>query len=382
MLRKLLVALSMPCAVLAQTPADRWNLADVYATEAAWQEDTRRLEGQFDEMKTCRGQLGESPARFKACMDLNTDLYKRFRRLSTYASETFAENTAAPAGMELRQKARLLGSRTEESVAFVRPEILALGPDRVARLLAGDAALAIYRRPLDVVLRNAPHTLDDAGESMAATFGLATSAPESVYTTLSNADMLWPSVKLSNGQVARLDQSGYTKYRAVANRADRKKVFDTFWRTWKDYERTFGVTFDEMLKTDSAYAKVRRYPGLDHAQARSVEDSVGGLRHADRADEREPADAAPVLQAAREDARRARHALLRHLSAARQRRSQVSARARQAHDARVAGAARRGLLSRSSSAGSRNAGWTPIRGRRSSRARTSTAVRTTCIRSC
>jgi oligoendopeptidase F len=260
MLRKLLVALSMPCAALAETPADRWNLADIYATEAAWQEDARRLEGQFEEMKTCRGQLGESSARFKACMDLNTDLYKRFRRLSTYASETFAENTAAPAGMELRQKARLLGSRTEESVAFVRPEILALGSDRVARLLAGDAALAIYRRPLDVVLRNAPHTLDDAGESMAATFGLATSAPESVYTTLSNADMLWPSVKLSNGQVARLDQSGYTKYRAVANRADRKKVFDTFWRTWKDYERTFGVTFHEMLKTDSAYAKVRRYP--------------------------------------------------------------------------------------------------------------------------
>jgi oligoendopeptidase F len=260
MLRKLIVALSMPCAAFAGTTADRWNLADIYATEATWQEDARRLEGQFEEMKTCRGQLGESSARFKACMDLNTDLYKRFRRLSTYASETFAENTAAPAGMELRQKARLLGSRTEQSVAFVRPELLALGPDRVARLLAGDAALAIYRRPLDVVLRNAPHTLDDAGEIMAATFGLATSAPESVYTTLSNADMLWPSVKLSNGQVARLDQSGYTKYRAVANRADRKKVFDTFWRTWKDYERTFGVTFDEMLKTDSAYAKVRRYP--------------------------------------------------------------------------------------------------------------------------
>ena len=260
MLRKLLVALSMPCAALAETPADRWNLADIYATEAAWQEDARRLERQFEEMKTCRGQLGESVARFKVCMDLNTDLYKRFRRLSTYASETFAENTAAPAGMELRQKARLLGSRTEESVAFVRPEILALGPDRIARLVAGEASLAIYRRPLDVVLRNAPHTLDDAGEIMAATFGLATSAPESVYTTLSNADMLWPSVKLSNGQVARLDQSGYTKYRAVANRADRKKVFDTFWRTWKDYERTFGVTFHEMLKTDSAYAKVRRYP--------------------------------------------------------------------------------------------------------------------------
>jgi oligoendopeptidase F len=67
-------------------------------------------------------------------------------------------------------------------------------------------------------------------------------------------------VKLSSGKVVRLDHSGYTKYRAVGNRADRKKVFDAFWGTWKSYERTFGVTFHEMLKTDSVYAKVRRYP--------------------------------------------------------------------------------------------------------------------------
>jgi oligoendopeptidase F len=211
-------------------------------------------------MKGCRGQLGESAARFKACMDLNSDLGKRYRRLSTYASETFAENTAAPRGMELRQKARLLGSRAEEQIAFVRPEILALGPERIAQLVAGEVSAAIYRRALDVILRSAPHTLDDAGEGLVASFGLATGAPESVYTTLSNADIAWPSVKLSTGKVVQLDQSGYTKYRAVANRADRKKVFDTFWSTWKGYERTFGVMFHEMLKTDSVYAKVRRYP--------------------------------------------------------------------------------------------------------------------------
>jgi oligoendopeptidase F len=39
-----------------------------------------------------------------------------------------------------------------------------------------------------------------------------------------------------------------------------KKVFDAFWGAWKHYERTFGVTFYEMLKTDTVYANVRRYP--------------------------------------------------------------------------------------------------------------------------
>ncbi|MDO9193986.1 MAG: M3 family oligoendopeptidase, partial [Undibacterium sp.] len=35
---------------------------------------------------------------------------------------------------------------------------------------------------------------------------------------------------------------------------------DAFWGKWKEFERTYGVTFYEMLKKDAVYAKVRNYP--------------------------------------------------------------------------------------------------------------------------
>jgi oligoendopeptidase F len=108
-------------------------------------------------------------------------------------------------------------------------------------------------------LRAAPHTLDANGESIVAQFGLATDAASSVYDILSNADMPWPTVKLSDGTEVKLDQAAYTKYRAVGNREDRRKVFDSFWGQWKNFERTFGVTFYEMLKKDAVYTKVRHY---------------------------------------------------------------------------------------------------------------------------
>ena len=37
-------------------------------------------------------------------------------------------------------------------------------------------------------------------------------------------------------------------------------MFDAFWGKWKEFERTYGVTFYEQLKKDAALAKVRRYP--------------------------------------------------------------------------------------------------------------------------
>ena len=109
-------------------------------------------------------------------------------------------------------------------------------------------------------MRAAPHTLDAKGEEIVAQFGLATNAGGDVYTMLSNADLPWPTVKLSDGTEVKLDQAAYTKYRAVGNREDRKKVFDAFWGKWKEFERTFGVTFYEQLKKEAVYTKVRNYP--------------------------------------------------------------------------------------------------------------------------
>ena len=263
----LLVALFMnaiatlPAAAAEERIEDRWNLADLYATVPAWNEDAARLEAQLKEFAaSCRGHLGDSPQRFKQCLDLQAEMNKRYARLAVYSGQLWAEDTGAPLGLELRQKTQVLGTQLSEATSFVNPEILNLGAQKVDGLLAQERSAAIYRHVIDRILRAAPHTLDEQGEQIVATFGLATGAASSTYGVLSNAELPWPTVKLSDGKEVRIDQSSYGTYRELANREDRKKVFDAFWGLWKEFERTFGVTFYESLKKDTAYAKVRRYP--------------------------------------------------------------------------------------------------------------------------
>jgi len=257
----LAVAAALPLPGLAaETENDRWNLADLYANADAWKADSAKTEAQAKEFEACKGKLGQSAKRFQACLDLNADIAKRYVRLSTYASQFHDQDTGNSLGQDLNQKAAILGSELDEAVAFLRPEILALGRAKIDKFVKEDKALEIYRHMLDQILRAAPHTLDAEGEGIVAQFGLATDAASSVYDILSNADMPWPTVKLSDGTEIKLDQAAYTKYRASDNREDRKRVFDAFWGQWKNFERTFGVTFYEMLKKDTAYTKVRKYP--------------------------------------------------------------------------------------------------------------------------
>ena len=247
------------CAAAAETPEDRWNLSDLYPSVAAWNADAEILESKLKEIGDCRGHLGDSARRFRSCLDLAAEMRRRYARLSVYASEQRAEDTGVSASLELEQRSDVLGNRISEAASFVRPEVLSLGPDKVDRYIAAEPALKIYRQPLDDILRDAAHTLDAQGEALVAGFGLATDAAGSIYTILANADLPWPSVKLSDGTEVRLDQAAYTLYRALPERAERKLVFDAFWGKWKEFERTFGVTFYAALKSDTVYTRIRRY---------------------------------------------------------------------------------------------------------------------------
>lgn len=246
-------------AVAAERPQDRWNLADLYPSLTAWNADAAVLEAELKQFDGCRDHLGDSAQGFKTCLDRSSALRRRYARLSVYAGEQRAQDTGVSASLELVQRAEVLGNRYSEATSFVRPELLRLGAEKISSFIAQEPGLAIYRHPLDDILRAAPHTLDAEGEALVASFGLATDAADSIYTTLANAELPWPTVTLSDGKKVRLNQAAYTRYRAVANRADRKLVFDAFWGKWKEFERTFGVTFYEMLKADAVYTKVRHY---------------------------------------------------------------------------------------------------------------------------
>src|SRR5207237_9227113 len=107
----LLISLAAGSALAAaERPEDRWNLADMYPSVKAWQEDGAKLEAQLKAFAGCRGKLGESARRLKSCLDASADLTKPYARLGTYASQLHAEDTGSHENLEPADKARALGA--------------------------------------------------------------------------------------------------------------------------------------------------------------------------------------------------------------------------------------------------------------------------------
>ena len=80
-----------------------------------------------------------------------------------------------------------------------------------------------------------------------------------VHGVLSNADLPYPTIKLSTGESVRLDPSAYTLHRQARVRADRDKVFAAFFGALKTYERTMGATLAATVKAHLFEKRVRHF---------------------------------------------------------------------------------------------------------------------------
>ncbi len=261
----------------AANPAYMWDLGDLYPSPEAWTAEHDKVAAGIAKLDSYKGTLGKSASTMLAGLSAISDARKQVDRLSVYASLKADEDVRIAQNQERQQLAAALGTALGEKTSWVTPEILAIGVAKVHAFEKKSPELARrFGFFLDDTLRQAPHTLSTQSESVIAAAGDILQQPDSIYSQLSNGELPFPTVTLSDGTSVRLDQSAYAKYRQAANRADRKAVFDAFWAIWKKYEGTFGQTLATQVMGEEFDAKVRHYPSAlaDATFASNMPDAV------------------------------------------------------------------------------------------------------------
>jgi len=237
----------------------RWNLGDLFASEADWTKAKDAAAKRVPELAKFKGKLGKSPKDLLAALQAMFDLDLQLSRLNVYANGLSDEDVRAARPREMKQAAEELATTFAAAISWVRPEIIALDPAKIRKWITQEKKLAPYRVFLEETLRRKPHTLGAGEERVAAEAGELERAGGEVHGVLSNADLPYPTIKLSTGESVRLDASAYTLHRQERARADRDKVFATFFGTLKTYERTMGSTLAAGVKAHLFEKRVRHF---------------------------------------------------------------------------------------------------------------------------
>ncbi len=250
-----------PAAAMATAdlPA-AWDLSDLYPNDAAWDADHKQAVAMLPTITGYRGRLGESAATLKAALQAQSDAGLKIARLSVYAELKADQDVRVPANQERKQVATDMYGRFAEATAFTAPEVLSVGRTRIEGFLAADKELARFRFGLEDALRQAPHTLGAEAEGVIAATVSPFAGPGDVQQQLGASDIPRPTVTLSDGTTARLDDQGYELHRDAPNRADRKLVFDRFWGSYAPFQNALGANLTAQVKSEMFTAKVRRFP--------------------------------------------------------------------------------------------------------------------------
>jgi len=250
----------------------KWRLGDLFQSDTAWTKAKDDLTAKLPELGKHKGKLGRSAGELLAALQAMFDFDLQLSRLSVYASSLSDEDVRAARPREMKQAAEDLGTQFAAATSWMRPEIVALDPAKVRKFLAGEPKLAPYRMYLEETLRRKPHTLNAAEEKIVAEASDLERAGGEVHGILANADLPYPTLKLSTGESVRLDASAFTLHRQSRNRADRDRVFSTFFGALKTYERTMGATLAAAVKSHLFYKRVHHFDSA--LQAALFQDNI------------------------------------------------------------------------------------------------------------
>lgn len=239
-----------------------WDLTDLYPNADAWESAFDTVSERIEKLPDYKGTLGDNAAAMSRALTEISDSYKEAGRVYIYTSLSRDEDQRDADAQARFGRARQLFSEWEEATSWLSPEVLSVGGKKVNRFIEQEPALEKFTFMLHDILRQAPHTLDEDTEAMLAQAGLVLSSAEQIYENYANADIPWPTVTLSDGTEATLDQAGYTRHRGGANREDRKQVFDTFWTAWEQYADGMGATLATEVQSNVFVAKARNHDGV------------------------------------------------------------------------------------------------------------------------
>ncbi len=255
----------------------KWDLSEMYASEAAWQAHYKQVEGLIGKFAQLQGEIGKSAAAFQKAMTVRDQVNVQLEKLFAYAMMRRDEDMRQPGPQELYQRAQSLSVKWSEAAAWLQPEILKISEAQLRSWLE-KPELKVYAHYLDDVLRTRAHILSQREEELLAMAGKATETASDVFGLLSNTELRWRTVKDPEGKDLEITSSAFTMAMTSKDRRFRQDAFFALHHSFLDVKSTLAATLAGVMQRDWYYAKARHYPSSLHL-ALDAENLPDGVYH-------------------------------------------------------------------------------------------------------
>ena len=244
----------------------KWNLNDIYATDADWESDFAKLQTMLPGIKDLKNGFAQSAKSLAAALIRIDDSSLLCEKLYVYAKMRRDEDNACGQYQAMTDRAMTLLVAVSSETSFVAPALLKVDAATLEEYIQSEKALDPYAFMIRDIIRQKKHVLGENEErllSMSADFA---SGARDIFTMLNNADLKFGTVDTPGGPVA-LTHARYAELMQNPDRQVRKDTFEKYYGAFRDSINTISATYSTSVKKDVYYAQAR---GYDSALAKAL----------------------------------------------------------------------------------------------------------------
>ena len=237
---------------------DKWAMEDLYATDAAWEEDLKTVAEDQGYLASFAGKLTE-PEKLYAYLQRSEELNVKADRLGNYCMRKADEDTRNATYQAMQGRFMNVFVALGAATSFDTPEIMAISDEDMEQFYREYPALERYRRYLTDLRRRKAHTLSAAEEKLLAAAGEMADAPDNIYGAFADADMTFPDAVDSKGEKHPLTQGTFVPLEESADRVLRKSAYENLYGGFASFRNTAAAVLNAQNKQLKFFAESRKY---------------------------------------------------------------------------------------------------------------------------
>ena len=236
----------------------KWNIDEMYNNKEAIDVDIKKVESILKEVKNYKGKLGSSKDSLYKALKLSEDASRIVQNLYVYTHMKQHEDTRINENQGMATKIDMLSTELSMATSYIVPEIISID-DKILNEFLESKELSFYRKYIDDILREKPHTLSEREEEILAATSDISGVAENVYDMLSFADLEFPEIEDEEGNKVKLTHSNFSVFLKSKNQRVRKDAFEALYSVYDKYKNTFASTLYGGIKSEIFYSKMRKH---------------------------------------------------------------------------------------------------------------------------
>ncbi len=236
----------------------KWKIDIMYQNQEAIDKDIEKVKEFISKIKEYKGRLSEKKDNLYNALNISEKASRLLQNLYVYTHMKQHEDTRINSNQSIATKIEMLSTELSMATSYMIPEIISIDENKLKEFL-NDEKLKFYKKYIDDILREKPHTLSETEEEILAATSDLSNIPENVYDMLSFADLEFPEIDDEEHNRVKITHSNFSTFLKSKNHRVRKDAFEALYSIYDKYKNTFASTLYGGIKSEIFYAKIRKY---------------------------------------------------------------------------------------------------------------------------